>query len=919
MATHEVDYSSIYALKTYAREELIPKYFNMDTVNDINVGLLGYVTELATNTLEDTFNTVSVLMNEMFPNLAVIPETIYTNAALFKMSGLFSTPAELNCVLFIPEESILTYGKKVKYSSDITEGYAHDEELYEFFIGADTLIDVAGKPFFPDYDIRITYKPYRGSYIFTAMYYMYRNGAPYKNGVSSINDPYIKLKQTTFNGVRYVVISVMTHQVNIFSQPEQILTNDVINVPTYTIEFDEPIANFDVFYTAPGSSPVQLEKKLTGAAPTKTPFCYYKFVDENKLQITFTSRNDYFQPAFNSDLNIIYQTTLGSKGNFPNYTGNDIVITPRAEYYDYNSNVVIFAVPMSASRFGADALSLEQLSNATIEKFSTVESYTTENDLSLYFKSFNNIHNSDILFIKTRDDQSERLFTGFSYTKDTNSDIYHTNTLDLIIKPEDFDISYEQTDASIMRPGKLFTYREDSLDTAKMVDGHVTDEIAPTGHDFLYTNPFMIYFSKDPTLLGYYLNTVDSEHMVQYTDINLNSMMQFICYPLKVQRNALEGETKYKLSVTLTPTSELEIPIVKEETDNMTGETATTFTDALVVRLFVEDNGKDIAFLDMKLTDYDLETDMYTYECEIETDDYVTDSNKVRVTGMFAAKNTPREFTAGQKLIPMTDAVINICTYYKNDDTPAVEVGPDQPANLTGYTFTNKFSTTEEPVTFIYPILNMRSRVQYIDNGDGYIDSTGVLQQGTYSLAVTSVPFIAHEIAKDKDSLSKLITYLFEEYEYMNAAKTKVTSNFGVDLKLYNTYGKSKNFRVGDAGEELLDRTNIKIKFKVKPVFGTNEEDLIRDLKIFIKDYIESINENGTNSIYISNMIQSIENKFSAVKYLKFVGINEYDSDVQVIENKTVDLTTLSKEDRIRYVPEYLTIRLEDIILEIIV
>ena len=166
----------------------------MDTVNDINVGLLGYVTELATNSLEDTFNTMSVLMNEMFPNTAVIPETIYTNAALFKMTGLFSTPSEMQCVLFIPEESILTYGRKVKGGTDITEG-TNDEELYEFFIGADTLIDVAGKSFFPDYDIRITYKPYRGSYIFTAMYYMYRYGAPYKNGVSNINDPYIKLEQ----------------------------------------------------------------------------------------------------------------------------------------------------------------------------------------------------------------------------------------------------------------------------------------------------------------------------------------------------------------------------------------------------------------------------------------------------------------------------------------------------------------------------------------------------------------------------------------------------------------------------------------------------------------------------------------------------------------------------------------------------
>ena len=272
----------------------------------------------------------------------------------------------------------------------------------------------------------------------------------------------------------------------------------------------------------------------------------------------------------------------------------------------------------------------------------------------------------------------------------------------------------------------------------------------------------------------------------------------------------------------------------------MTGETTTTITDSLVVRLFVEDNGKEATFLDMKLVDYDLDVDMYTYECEIETDDYITDSNKMRVTQMFAAEDTANEFTYGQRLIPMSDAVITIRTYYKTDSVSTLAESTNEPADLSGYTFTNKFSTISEPVTFIYPISNMRSRVKYMANGDGYIDTDGILKDGTYSIAISSVPFISYEIAKDKESLSNLITYLFEEYEYMNDAKAKVTSNFGIDMKLYNTYGKSKNFRVGDDGEELLDRTNIKIKFKVKPVFGTNEEDLIRDLKIFIKDFFNS-------------------------------------------------------------------------------
>ena len=95
-------------------------------------------------------------------------------------------------------------------------------------------------------------------------------------------------------------------------------------------------------------------------------------------------------------------------------------------------------------------------------------------------------------------------------------------------------------------------------------------------------------------------------------------------------------------------------------------------------------------------------------------------------------------------------------------------------------------------------------------------------------------------------------------------------------------------------------------------------DELIRDVSIFIKDYIESINTSGSNSIYISNLIREIENNFSSVSYLKFVSFNDYSSDIQTIENKTVDLSTLSVTDRKDYVPEYLTLALDDVNIELI-
>ena len=71
-------------------------------------------------------------------------------------------------------------------------------------------------------------------------------------------------------------------------------------------------------------------------------------------------------------------------------------------------------------------------------------------------------------------------------------------------------------------------------------------------------------------------------------------------------------------------------------------------------------------------------------------------------------------------------------------------------------------------------------------------------------------------------------------------------------------------------------------------------------------------------SIYISNLIQSLENDFEEIKYMKWVRFNEYDPSYQVIENKTTDLSTLNKDDRLNYTPEYLTISYDDINIEII-
>ena len=139
---------------------------------------------------------------------------------------------------------------------------------------------------------------------------------------------------------------------------------------------------------------------------------------------------------------------------------------------------------------------------------------------------------------------------------------------------------------------------------------------------------------------------------------------------------------------------------------------------------------------------------------------------------------------------------------------------------------------------------------------------------------------------------------------------------FHLDLKFYNTHGRSKNFVVGDT-EELIDSTNVRIAFEITVVPETDLVAFTTEVKQFIKEYIEEINHEGFNNIFVSNLIRALENNFSQIDHLKFIGINDYDSDIQSIKCKVTDLTELTKEERRKYVPEMLVANLDNISIQL--
>lgn len=415
------NYKDLFSFKDFVRKTMIPKYFPDEDISTLNVGLMGLITEQTGIVVEDTFNSVSTMLREFFPNKAQLPESIYTYAGLFQLSNMIGKASKCKFLLIISEAELL----KIFEQSALANGQT-TENVY---ISKNTTIYLDDLPFVLDYDIEITRKRSKllasQEWVYGAKYMI----TPYKNSISDIVNPYIKIRKSTDG---YLALEVITHQcVRIEPPEERIVDNSNLNYTTIDVQFEDTLAGFDVFYKDPSSDEyVQLDCLVVNSSPQTDPFCYYKITDENILQISFAMSSSHFQPEFNSEIKIVAYSTKGKYGKFDQYTGTDITIVPDTETYQYNDGFIVSAIPATGSAGGENAITIDELRQDVCDQFSTAKALTTDHDLETHFYDYGRNNANDIKFIKRRDDLWERLYTGFLIMRNQDY-IYPTNTLDV--------------------------------------------------------------------------------------------------------------------------------------------------------------------------------------------------------------------------------------------------------------------------------------------------------------------------------------------------------------------------------------------------------------------------------------------------------------------------------------------------------
>lgn len=862
---------SMYDQLQYYNDYLAPKYFDMENLDTSRLGLFGYINELMADTTSDVINENSVLFNEIFFKKAQIPESILSYAAQYRIEDINAKPAKMEFAIAINEASILARAQTDNSGNDY------------FIIDSDSEIFVEENfKYMLDYDIKINIrKTAKSGYIYSAQYIMNK-----ENKLSDLTSPYIKVTKQRNNNSYYLYLIVTARQLSKSVIEQTIFTEDQLSYISKDFKYDGNLADFNVYYKRPDSDKFeQIQKLIIDSAPVDGNFCYYQYGDENTITISFSTLARHFRPEFNSILKLEIFTTDGTRANFE-YNGNNVRMDLKSEKYDYNQ-VIALAYSISKSDGGHDKSTFEELKDFVSYFASTCYNISTTLDLDKYFSRLpQSDNNSKLTFVKKRDDILDRLFGAFMLMKDQNNTIIPSNTVDVHLNNTMFDDQDENLKRYVIKAGSKLTYLPDSYDVTKVTEFKETDK-------FKYSNPFVLVLNKQPLSVSYYLNSINREYITDFNYINDAAFYQFITNRIKITRDAINGEDKYKIEFTVVPNlSDIDFDFA-----NLNDKDLFVSSNGKI-RIFAQFSNKvgdATYYTEATMVGYDKATKEMKFNIELQTDDYISATNKLRIINSLKDNGKVLD----EILIEATESVFNLLVFYNEQEEHVPHHGYETiiPESA-GLQLTNSYILTET-INLINDMTDiMRSTVVVkLLNGE----------TKEYEYIVRNVPLTNYDYIKNRHLAQDFIQNVFTNTKNIRESLKLITNNFNIDFKLYNTYGKSKYFYILNDKTNTIDNVNITISMDIHLNASATLDDSLRyDITEYTKNYIEKTNTD--NNLYASNLISGLLNNFSDIKYISFNNINNYQYNVQSIEKNIPSYNISQSGNMVNYVPEFLNV-----------
>ena len=105
------NYSDDSRIKQYIQNVLMPQVFKNIPITTLNAGGFSIFSEYMSQAIENMSFTSSFYFNESFITKAVLPDSIYSEAAIFNIGYAFATPSSCNFLLELKIEDIIANAK----------------------------------------------------------------------------------------------------------------------------------------------------------------------------------------------------------------------------------------------------------------------------------------------------------------------------------------------------------------------------------------------------------------------------------------------------------------------------------------------------------------------------------------------------------------------------------------------------------------------------------------------------------------------------------------------------------------------------------------------------------------------------------------------------------------------------------------
>ena len=881
------NYTSNFNVKEFIQSVLIPKAFPDIPVAKLNLGFTGVVSEMISQSIEDSYASSILNLNESFITKAVLPNSIYSEAALYNLGYSFAIPSKCSFALEIWIDDIITNSKNIQGSA--TKRYILDR---------DTQLILGKSIYTLEYDIVIDWQVIDGKRVFNVYYDMNEI-----NSMSSITNKYIKY-QTTSSGwlVLFFDLRCFTRTVDETSITDNLVTTN----SDIEITWINQLAGIDLIYISPQGQRIPMLLKAQYTKPDVNPFAWYKLQDDNSLLLSFTSNAGYWSPEFNSKIEWTIYTCNGSGDNFDSYDRkSEVPVKKFGERYAYNIDTKIVALCYSGSSGGTDRGDIETLRDEVILAHNTANVLTTDHDLQLWFETNAKRSGTKAQFFKRRDDPCGKLFSQFIAITQDNY-VYPTNSLSINVNQSQFDYVNDDNEF-IIKPGHLWEYENDSRDTVSMVmtaDGKpamVTDESLPTisiDRPFMFTNPFLIKIHRDPTTSMNYNYLIDHTSWPEDIPINSSCFYQFQLGTFHIERTLTNThKNMYHIEVVCVPVITSNTVTYVESVDPENDYTKNNLRLVLITRTASDG---ETGYIEMKPTELRaggailFETDIAVKD-NIRSDMLIeVDLDKTNMISLISSDD-PK---AGKVYIDSSESSFHFAIMMKDVSIASSPLFNNP--SFEGYVMTNRFCNNHRDLTLYKPMSMMRSTITFSGSA------------GNYDINASLIPFLKYDVALDEEKMIYFIQVFNDQYAAMEPVLSKMDGNSYIDCKLYNSYGKSSNYYIGpeDGKESLrdstlqLDNVYVKIKLRIAVYDRSMYTQTVSEIINYIQQFFESLNSGDTTDIHASDIINVIMRNIPNVKYVRFLGFNNYDANKQSIFVKYSDISELDENQLAARVPE---------------